>query len=87
MQLDPGWYSVLGLTSNAFGSCILASGLFIGKQQAIELSVSRYSDDPESEQLKLPQVRDRLRQSSKAKVGLAFLLLGNILQVLGTSPP
>ncbi len=66
------------------GASILAAGLFISKGDAVELSVSRVAGDTLEENLRLPAVRDRLKQSRRAVLGLLFLIFGFLFQALGS---
>lgn len=84
--MDPRWLSVAGLILDIAGTIVLVSVLFVTKAKALELGVSRYASVTPEENLKLPQVRDRLTQSCWAKIGLGLLLLGFVLQLIGTWP-
>jgi len=79
----PNWFSIAGLILAFTGSAVLAWGLFISKDDAIKLGSSYWSGGTEEEQLKIPPVADRLRQSTKAKLGVAFIALGTVLQIVG----
>jgi hypothetical protein len=74
----------LGLLADIAGAFILARGLFISHEEAVELSVTRFAGDSLAENLMLPAVQDRLRQSDRAKIGVAFLALGFLLQAIGS---
>jgi len=82
------WLNVLGLLCDLIGAVFLAYGLMISKKQAIELGVSRFCGDEDDDEtnLSLPAVRDRVKQSHNAKVGLAFLVFGFLLQIIGNWP-
>lgn len=71
-----------GLISDAVGASILATGLIVSPSEAVKLASSYSSGDTEGENLKLPPVADRLRQSRRAKFGLAFLLGGFLAQMM-----
>ena len=60
------WAEEVGLVLDIVGALILASGLIIGRERALELGVPRYASDNEEENLRLPQVRDRLIQSASS---------------------
>jgi hypothetical protein len=64
------------------GTSFLTWGLFITKQKAIELGVSRSCSDNDNENLELPAVKDRVKQSRNAIIGYAFVFLGSILQII-----
>jgi len=68
------------------GAITLALGLIVSKKRAVELGVSRWSGESEADQLQLPQVKDRLSQSRNVMVGLALLVLGFLLQLVGNWP-
>jgi len=89
------WLNVLGLVLDIVGAIILTRGLIVSNHQAVELgrgyaAISRggyeVSGDPTPENLALPPVADRLRQSRSAKWGLAFLILGFLLQIIASWP-
>jgi hypothetical protein len=84
--VDPRWFVIVGLASDLIGASFITYGLMISKEKAIEISVSRWSPKDDEENLKLPQVRDRLKQSWNAKIGLAFLAIGFLLQLIGNWP-
>lgn len=70
--MNSQWLNIVGLVFGIVGSTMLSYGLFINKKDAIELGVSRFCGDSEEENLKLPQIQDRLKQSRNAKWGLFF---------------
>lgn len=78
------WLTVAGLAADIIGAYILAAGLFISKKEAVELSVTRFAGETLEENLELPAVKDRLRQSDWAKIGVAFLAFGFLLQAVGS---
>lgn len=86
MEIDPRWFSVIGLFCDLVGAAFLAVGLIVSKQQAIELGVSRWSGGTEEQQSSLPAVRDRIIQARRTKVGLGLLMLGFALQIYGSWP-
>ena len=75
------WLAILGLITNISGTIFLSYGLIITKKDALELGVSRLCGDDE-DNLELPQVKDRLKQSKNATVGLVFLLVSFLLQMI-----
>lgn len=79
------YVNVVGLACDIVGAIWLAWGLFLSKDDAIKLGVSRISGTAE-ENLQLPAVRDRLNQSRNAKVGTGFLVGGFLLQIVATWP-
>lgn len=80
------WFSVLGVTLQLIGAIVLAAGLFISKEGAVELTVSRWGGDTLEENAQMPAARDRLKQSRNAKIGIAFIALGAALQIAGAWP-
>jgi hypothetical protein len=78
------WFTVAGLVADIAGAFILARGLFISDEETVELGVTRIAGDTLEENLGLPAVQDRLRQSDRAKIGVAFLALGFALQAVGS---
>jgi len=72
--------SLLGLACDLVGSVFIVRGLIISKRDAIKLGISRVSGNTDEENLQLPQVKDRLKQSRNAKIGSAFLFADFVLQ-------
>jgi len=73
--------ATFGLTCDLTGALFLAWSLFVNKQKAVELGLSRWSGGTLEENLKLPAVQDRLVQSNRAVWGCIFLVLGAFLQI------
>jgi hypothetical protein len=80
------WLTTAGLFLDIVGATVLSAGLIISKAEALKLGVPPLASEDESENLQLPQVRDRLVQSRNAKWGLALLVLGFLLQLIGSWP-
>lgn len=78
-SMDARWFSVVGLVLDMIGALLIARGIFVTEQQAIELTRARWDANP-------PAAADRLSQSRLAQVGLAILVFGFLLQVVGTWP-
>lgn len=78
------WFTFIGLIADIAGASYIAVGLFISKQEAIELGVMRWAGETDEENLTVPAVRDRLRQATRVKWGLALLILGFALQAIGS---
>jgi hypothetical protein len=76
------WLPIIGAVFDFAGAVFIARGLIISKDEAIKLSVSRVSSDSEKKNLELPQVKDRLKQSRNAKIGVAFLTIGFLIQLM-----
>jgi hypothetical protein len=80
------WLNVVGLSLDVIGAFVLARGLFLSPQQAVELGVGRWASDDFENNLKLPAVQDRLRQSRNAKRGTVILAAGFGLQIVASWP-
>lgn len=78
------WINTVGLVADIIGVSLLAWGLFTSKEKAIKLGVSRVSGDTDEENLKLPAVVDRLKQSRFAMFGLPILAAGFACQIVAT---
>jgi hypothetical protein len=72
------------LIADVVGAGFLAWGLFVSRETATKLGSSYYSSAVPEENLQLPPVQDRLRQSRNAMIGLPLLVIGFCLQALGT---
>ena len=86
MCIDTQWFNVIGLGFDMVGAFILASGLFLSKEKAITLGVPRHGSENDADNLNLPQVKDRMKQSHNAKIGMGLLLFGFLLQIIGNIP-
>lgn len=58
--------NIIGLICDLIGAMILTCGLIVNKNTAIELGVTKWAGSTDSENLKLPQVKDKLKQSRYA---------------------
>ncbi len=76
-----GYLNIIGLTLSFLGSIAFAKGLFISQKEALRLGVSRWGGTDE-ENLKLPQVQDRLAQRKWGVIGGVLLLIGFVLQLI-----
>ncbi len=85
-MIDYRWFTVAGLVSDILGASIIAIGVITSKKGAVESGVGRFAGSTPEENLRLPAVVDRLRQSTLAKWGLALLVLGFVLQLVGSWP-
>jgi hypothetical protein len=68
------------------GAVILSYGLIISRADALRLGVGRWAGDTDEENVTLPQVQDRLKQSRNARIGLVLLSAGFLLQFIGNWP-
>lgn len=73
----------VGLVLDIIGAAILARGLIISQREAIDLGSSYIMGDTDEENLKIPPIRDRIRQSRNAKIGVSILIFGFVLQIVG----
>jgi hypothetical protein len=64
------------------GGVWLALGLIISEDEALKLGQAGFSGDTRDENLQLPAVRDRLKQSRRAKVAVLFLVAGFVVQIV-----
>jgi hypothetical protein len=80
------WVNVIGLGLGLVGTCVAASGLIVTKREAIDLGVGRWAGSNDEENLKLPAVRDRLKQRRNTIVGLTLIALGFTLQLIAAWP-
>jgi hypothetical protein len=83
------WVNVVGLACDLIGAGVLAWGLFIDEDEALKLGSPYWvNGTPEgrAQDLKIPPVQDRLRQSHRAKVGLFILGVGIVLQIVANWP-
>ncbi len=74
----------VGLIFDILGAGFLARGLIISEEMALRLGLSYFGGDSREENLRDPRVADRLDQSRDAKIGLSFLVLGFVNQLIGT---
>ncbi len=78
------WINTIGLVADIIGVTLLSWGLFASKETAIILGATRWAGDTDDENLTLPAVVDRLRQSRFAKFGLPILVAGFGCQIAAT---
>lgn len=74
--------NIFGLVFTFLGSLAFAKGLFISQKEALKLGVSRWANDGNEENLKLPQVQDRLNQRKWGVAGAILIMVGFILQFI-----
>lgn len=84
--MDLKWLDILGLVFAMTGAIVLAAGLIISREQALRVGVSRLSEDTDELNVNLPQVRNKLRESRFALIGLMLLVFGFVLQIAGNWP-
>lgn len=73
---------IAGLSIALIGAVILAAGLIVTRKRALKIGVSRIAEEEEHQNLLLPHVKDEIRESRFAFIGLVFLIVGFILQIL-----
>jgi hypothetical protein len=76
------WIPLVASAFEFAGAVFIAYGLMISKKKAVELSVSRVSSKNFEENLRLPQVKDRLKQSRNAAIGVVLLTIGFLIQLM-----
>jgi len=84
--MNPKLIDIIGLVFALFGAITLAFGLIIPAKRAIKAGVSRMSEETDEKNIKLPHVRDRLRESRYALIGVILLIIGFIFQIIGNWP-
>ncbi len=80
--MPPNDLAGAGLASDIVGALVLARGLMISKDDAVELGLSFIQGAERSTERDPLPMRDRLRQSRNASFGLLFLTAGFCLQLL-----
>jgi hypothetical protein len=80
------WFDIIGLLVTLAGAIILALGLIVSRKQALKIGVSRVAEDNDDKNIHLPHVRDELRESRFALIGLIFLIIGFLLQLMAALP-
>jgi len=76
------WLTIIGLVITLIGAGFGVIGVRVTEDQAIERGVSQWSGGTRDEKLKLPAVRNLLRQSHFAVWGFILIGLGTILQIV-----
>jgi hypothetical protein len=76
------WVNVTGLCLATLGTLIAASGLIVSERQAINLGVGRWAGSTDEENLKLPAVKNLLKQRRNTIIGLSLITLGFALQLV-----
>ena len=78
------WFDIIGLVVALLGAISVAYGLIIPRKQALKVGVSRISEDSDEKNIKLPHVRDEMRESRFALIGMLLLIVGFLLQIIGS---
>jgi hypothetical protein len=85
--MDYRWLTVVGLSLDIIGAIFLAFKLIISDEEAIELGGAWLEDgDNPKNNFENPPVKDRVIQSRNAKAGITLLVLGFLLQLIGSWP-
>lgn len=84
--MEHKWLNILGLILSLAGAIFLALGLIISRKRALKIGVSRIAEDSDDKNICLPHVRDELRESRFALIGLILLIIGFLLQLIGSWP-
>ena len=77
------WLDLAGLLLALSGALILALGLIVSKRRALKIGVSRMAEDRDDQNRFLPHVRDEIRESRFALMGVILLIIGFLLQIVG----
>jgi hypothetical protein len=80
------WFDIIGLLLTLAGAIILALGLIVSRKKALKIGVSRVAEDSDDKNIHLPHVRDELRESRFALLGLIVLIIGFLLQLMAALP-
>lgn len=80
------WFNFLGLIFALAGAITLACGLIIPRKRALKVGVTRMVEESDEQNLCLPSVRDRMRESRFALVGIIIMTVGFLLQIIGNWP-
>jgi len=75
-------FNFTGLSINFIGAIVLAIGMIVTKKGALRLGVSRLGSVSEEDNLRLPAVKDRMKQSRIAISGVIFLIVGFLIQAV-----
>lgn len=84
--MGPKILNFFGLLFAMAGAVTLASGLIIPKKQALKAGVPRLAAENDEHNRRLPQVRDRKRESRFALIGIIIMAIGFLLQIIGNWP-
>jgi hypothetical protein len=74
------WLMISGLALTLVGAGFGFFGVWVDKDEAIEIGEARPSYDTREQDLQLPSVQNLLRQSRLAMVGFACIGAGTVLQ-------
>lgn len=81
--MNPHYLDLLGLIITLIGAIVLAFSLIISQKQALKIGISRIAEESDEKNICLPHVRDELRESRFALIGVILLSIGFLLQIIG----
>ena len=84
--MDPKIINLFGLLFCAAGASLLAYGLIVPDRRALEIGLPRMAAASDEQNVHLPHVRDRMRESRLASIGIVLMTVGFLLQVIGNWP-
>jgi hypothetical protein len=84
--MKPESFNFIGLIFSFAGAVTLALGLIVTKERALRVGLPLMASDKDEDNLCLPHVRDRMRLSRLALVGVVMMALGFLLQIVGNWP-
>ncbi len=76
------YLNTIGLVISFIGSIFFTLNLFMSKKEIIKLGVSRWASDKDEENVKLPQVQDRIKQRNFGIIGMILISVGFLLQLM-----
>lgn len=79
-------FNFFGLVIALAGAITLACGLIVPGKRALKIGVPRMAAEDDEQNLGLPQVRDRMRESRFALIGIVVIAMGFLLQIIGNWP-
>ena len=82
----PKYLNFVGLLFAMAGAITLACGLIIPGKDALNIGTPRLAGDNDRQNQCLPQVRDRIRESRFAFIGIILMAVGFLLQIIGSWP-
>lgn len=80
------WSGTLGAFFGLVGALLMASNVWLTKQQAIENGFLKVGDVDQQVMLNDPKVQGLLAQSLRTKIGITLLVLSFALQLWGSWP-
>ena len=84
--MDAKLLNFIGLIFSFAGAVTLALGLIVSRGRALRAGLPLMASDRNEDNLRLPHVRDRMRVSRLALVGVVVMAVGFLLQLIGNWP-